>query len=62
MASLDRKREIVVYCSCPDDVTAAQVAHQFAANGFRRVRALKGGLDAWNGRGDVTSSLDPAPC
>ena len=62
MASLDRKREIVVYCSCPDDVTAAQVAHQFAANGFRRVRALKGGLDAWNGRGDTPSSLDPAPC
>ncbi|HEU5435818.1 MAG TPA: DedA family protein/thiosulfate sulfurtransferase GlpE [Telluria sp.] len=48
MASLDRERHIVVYCSCPNDVTAAQVARQFAANGFHRARALHGGLDAWN--------------
>ena len=48
MATLDRERHIVVYCSCPNDVTAAQVARQFVANGFHRARALEGGLDAWN--------------
>jgi membrane protein DedA with SNARE-associated domain/rhodanese-related sulfurtransferase len=48
MASLDKDRQIVVYCSCPNDVTAAQVARQFLANGFHRARALHGGLDAWN--------------
>jgi rhodanese-related sulfurtransferase len=48
MASLDKERHIVVYCSCPNDVTAAQVARQFVANGFLRARALRGGLDAWN--------------
>ena len=48
MASLDKERHIVVYCSCPNDVTAAQVARQFIANGFHRARALHGGLDAWN--------------
>ncbi|WP_426195905.1 VTT domain-containing protein [Massilia sp. DWR3-1-1] len=48
MASLDKDRHIVVYCSCPNDVTAAQVARQFVANGFHRARALHGGLDAWN--------------
>lgn len=48
MASLDKERHIVVYCSCPNDVTAAQVARQFVANGFHRARALHGGLDAWN--------------
>ncbi|MDB5753895.1 MAG: sulfurtransferase [Massilia sp.] len=48
MASLDKDRHIVVYCSCPNDVTAAQVARQFLANGFHRARALHGGLDAWN--------------
>ena len=47
MAGLDRDRHIVVYCSCPDDVTAAQVAKQFLGNGFHRARPLKGGLDAW---------------
>ena len=48
MATLDRDRHIVVYCSCPDDVTAAQVAKQFLSNGFHRARPLRGGLDAWN--------------
>jgi rhodanese-related sulfurtransferase len=47
MASLDKDRHIVVYCSCPNDVTAAQVAKTFLANGFHRARPLQGGLDAW---------------
>jgi membrane protein DedA with SNARE-associated domain/rhodanese-related sulfurtransferase len=47
MATLDKDRHIVVYCSCPNDVTAAQVAKQFLANGFHRTRPLQGGLDAW---------------
>jgi membrane protein DedA with SNARE-associated domain/rhodanese-related sulfurtransferase len=50
MASLDKDRHIVVYCSCPNDVTAAQVAKQFLANGFHRARPLNGGLDAWQAR------------
>jgi rhodanese-related sulfurtransferase len=48
MASLDRERHIVVYCTCPNDVTAAQVAKTFVANGFHHARPLRGGLDAWN--------------
>jgi membrane protein DedA with SNARE-associated domain/rhodanese-related sulfurtransferase len=48
MATLDHDRHIVVYCSCPNDVTAAQVANTFIANGFHRARPLGGGLDAWN--------------
>lgn len=47
MAGLDKDKHIVVYCSCPNDVTAAQVAKQFLANGFHRARPLQGGLDAW---------------
>jgi membrane protein DedA with SNARE-associated domain/rhodanese-related sulfurtransferase len=48
MATLDRERHIVVYCSCPNDVSAAQVAKAFLENGFHRARPLHGGLDAWN--------------
>jgi membrane protein DedA with SNARE-associated domain/rhodanese-related sulfurtransferase len=48
MATLDKDRHIVIYCSCPNDVTAAQVAKQFLSNGFHRARPLSGGLDAWN--------------
>ena len=54
MATLDKDRHIVVYCSCPNDVTAAQVAKQLLANGFHRARPLQGGLDAWN-------AYQPAP-
>jgi membrane protein DedA with SNARE-associated domain/rhodanese-related sulfurtransferase len=61
MATLDRERHIVVYCSCPNDVTAAQVAKQFLANGFHRVRPLKGGLDAWNAWHGAPPA-EPAPC
>ena len=48
MVGLDKDRHIVVYCSCPNDVSAAQVAHQFLSNGFHRARPLHGGLDAWH--------------
>ena len=48
--ALDKKRHIVVYCSCPNDVTAAQVAKELKAHGFTMARPLHGGLDAWNAR------------
>jgi membrane protein DedA with SNARE-associated domain/rhodanese-related sulfurtransferase len=61
MASLDKDSHIVVYCSCPNDVTAAQVARQFLANGFHRARALHGGLDAWNAEHRDHESVTSAP-
>lgn len=62
MATLDRERHIVVYCSCPNDVTAAQVAKEFLNNGFHRARPLHGGLDAWNAHcaaGEAEVELKP---
>ena len=56
MARLDRDSHIVVYCSCPDDVTAAQVARQLAARGFHRARPLHGGLEAWNAHHSIPAS------
>ncbi len=40
-------RDIVVYCSCPNEATAARVALMLQRQGFTRVRPLLGGLDAW---------------
>ena len=62
MASIDKDRHVVVYCSCPNDVTAAEVAKQFLANGFHRARPLRGGLDAWNARRGAEPELRPAAC
>ena len=46
--ALPRDRPIVVYCSCPNEASAAAVARQLMARGFRQVRPLVGGLDAFN--------------
>lgn len=44
---LPRDREIIVYCSCPNEATAARVALLLQRNGFKNVRPLLGGIDAW---------------
>ena len=43
--------EVVVYCDCPNEVSAAKVAQQLKQLGFRRVRPLTGGMSAWLARG-----------
>lgn len=46
--ALPKDRHIIVYCSCPNDVTAAKIAKQLHAHGYKRAKPLHGGLDAWN--------------
>ena len=48
---LEPHSEVVVYCDCPNDASAAVTAIQLRKQGFRRVRPLAGGIDAWNTRG-----------
>lgn len=43
--------ELVVYCSCPNEASAAVVAKALMAAGYKRVRPLLGGLDAWDEAG-----------
>ena len=38
---------VVVYCACPNDASAALVAHQLLQRGYRQVLPLAGGIDAW---------------
>ena len=47
LANVARDREVVVYCACPNEATAAKVALQLRGHGFRHVRPLAGGIDAW---------------
>jgi len=54
----DREREIVVYCDCPNDASAAIVAKALREKGFVHVRPLRGGIDAWRAHGlPVETSL-----
>jgi rhodanese-related sulfurtransferase len=42
-----RDREIVFYCACPNEASAKRAAQILLTKGFREVRPLIGGLDAW---------------
>ena len=44
---LPRDRDIVLYCACPSEASAARVARILVNHGFKKVRPLHGGLDAW---------------
>jgi rhodanese-related sulfurtransferase len=47
LKELPRDREIILYCTCPSEASAARVAKILMNHGFKRVRPLLGGLDAW---------------
>lgn len=55
-ASLPRDREIVLYCNCPNEVSAARAAQLLLAQGFPRVRPLAGGLEAWVAAGGAVAT------
>ena len=44
---LPAERDIIFYCNCPNEASAAQVAKKLISLGYTRVRPLSGGLDAW---------------
>jgi membrane protein DedA with SNARE-associated domain/rhodanese-related sulfurtransferase len=60
MGKLPRDRDIILYCTCPNEASAAQAARLLMNHGFRRVRPLYGGLDAWIAAGYAVEEI-PAP-
>ena len=44
---LPTDRDIIVYCACPNEASAARVAKILMSHGLKKVRPLSGGLDAW---------------
>jgi membrane protein DedA with SNARE-associated domain/rhodanese-related sulfurtransferase len=50
-------QEVVIYCSCPNEVSAAKAAKGLMLLGYRRVRPLLGGLDAWADAGYAIERL-----
>ncbi|MCU4119447.1 VTT domain-containing protein [Variovorax sp. N23] len=51
---LPHDRHVVLYCNCPNEVTAAMAARLLAAQGVTQARPLAGGLDAWLASGHPT--------
>ncbi|HKT67444.1 DedA family protein/thiosulfate sulfurtransferase GlpE [Burkholderia sp. 22313] len=55
-------QKFVVYCSCPNEVTAALMAKRLLDAGFTDALPLRGGLDAWRDTGrQLTSLVDDTP-
>jgi membrane protein DedA with SNARE-associated domain/rhodanese-related sulfurtransferase len=60
LAGLPREREVILYCTCPNEASAAQAARVLLNHGFRRVRPLLGGLDAWVAAGHAVEEVPAA--
>jgi membrane protein DedA with SNARE-associated domain/rhodanese-related sulfurtransferase len=48
---LEIDNEVVVYCDCPNEASAAVFARKLRDQGFTRVRPLAGGLEGWRAQG-----------
>jgi membrane protein DedA with SNARE-associated domain/rhodanese-related sulfurtransferase len=55
---IPRDRDIVLYCTCPSEATAAKTAMTLHKLGIDRVRPLRGGFDEWKRLG---FPMDPVP-
>jgi rhodanese-related sulfurtransferase len=51
-------REVVVYCACPNEASAATVARRLKQAGVKTIHPLLGGIDAWIRAG---APLDRSP-
>ena len=47
---IPRDRDIILYCSCPNEISSARTAFLLKKKGVDRVRPLEGGLGAWRAR------------
>jgi len=52
-----KHKEIVIYCSCPNEITAARYAEKLRKVGLKRIRPLVGGIDAWAESGQRVTFL-----
>ena len=52
--------DVIVYCACPNEASAAIVAQKLMRAGFKRVRPLGGGIEAWIEGGHAVQRDDDA--
>jgi membrane protein DedA with SNARE-associated domain/rhodanese-related sulfurtransferase len=53
--------EIILYCTCPNEVTSARVALQLKRHGIVRVRPLEGGFPEWRKLGFPVEAVAEEP-
>jgi membrane protein DedA with SNARE-associated domain/rhodanese-related sulfurtransferase len=59
---IPRDRDVVLFCTCPSEATAAKMALTLRKIGIHRVRPLRGGFDEWKRLGFPLQAIpDAAP-
>jgi len=56
---IPRDRDVVLFCTCPSEATAAKTAMTLHKLGIDRVRPLRGGYDEWKRLGFPLDSVPP---
>jgi membrane protein DedA with SNARE-associated domain/rhodanese-related sulfurtransferase len=56
---IPRDRDIVLFCTCPSEATAAKTAMTLLKLGIQRVRPLRGGYDEWKRLGYPLDAVPP---
>lgn len=56
---IPRDRDVVLYCTCPSEATAAKTAMTLHKLGVERVRPLRGGYDEWKRLGYPLDAIAP---
>jgi membrane protein DedA with SNARE-associated domain/rhodanese-related sulfurtransferase len=59
MDDFPRDRDIVLYCACPNEESSRRGAQLLMQKGYRRVRPLAGGIDAWTMAGHPVEQASP---
>src|SRR5438445_384501 len=59
--SLPADRDVIFYCTCPNEASAARAAKRLIDRGYTRARPLRGGLDAWIAAGYAIELRTRAP-
>jgi membrane protein DedA with SNARE-associated domain/rhodanese-related sulfurtransferase len=57
---IPRDRDVVLYCDCPDEASATQMAMRLRERGVTRARPLLGGIEGWRARGYPVESIQAA--
>ncbi len=58
-AEIPTDRDVILYCTCPSEATAAKTAMTLHKLGIERVRPLRGGFDEWKRLGFPMDAVAP---
>jgi len=58
LKDVPKDREVVTYCACPSEEASIKAAQMLLENGFKKVRALKGGWQEWQ---KAAGPMEPRP-